>query len=156
MESAGQELVTTAYTLMVLVFIVTGLIEVILVLRPSFLSGRRRNGSDQKRSRHTVLLVVMALLGWIVFVLGTYWIHPRQPSLAHGLHAGGAHFPLVVWRDQLSLIAAMCMTMVAYVLLRYKDSDAEQQLVRTAASTLGLIVLIATGTTFVLTSWPLR
>ena len=71
-----------------------------------------------------------------------FWVYHQQSRA----ETSGSHLQIVEWNERLSLMAAMVMTMVAYVLIRYEDADAEQRRLRTVASVCGLVVLLPTGT----------
>jgi hypothetical protein len=100
-------------------------------------------------------LVLTVLLGWGAVLLGLYWVFPQQ-LLAFGSYARGSQPQMLEWKERLSVIAAIVMTMVAHVLIRYKDTEGEQRRFRAAASTLGLFVLLATGIASVIGAWAFR
>lgn len=145
MQMAWHDLLTAIYDLMFAAFLAIGAVEVVIVLYRSIPLRHRRESGRGRPSLQRAFLIAMVLLGWGAVLLGTFWVHPEQ-SLARGSYAWGSQFQVVEWKERLSLIAAMVMTMVAYVLIRYREVDAEQQRLRTAASAFGLVVLIATGT----------
>jgi len=145
MQMAWHDPLTAIYDLMFAAFLAIGAIEVVDVLYRSIPSRYRKESGRGRPSLQRALLIAMVLLGWGAVLLGTFWVYPEQ-SLAHSSHAWGSRIEIVEWKERLTLMAAMVMTMVAYVLIRYREVDAEQQRLRTAASALGLVVLIATGT----------
>lgn len=145
MQMAWHDPLTAIYDLMFAAFFAIGAIEVVGVLYRSIPSRQRRESGKQRPSWQRAFLIAMVLFGWGTVLLGTYWVYPQQ-ALARGSHAWGSQFQIVEWNERLSLMAAMVMTMVAYVLIRYKDAAGVQGRLRAAASVLGLIVLLATGT----------
>ena len=132
---------TMIHSTMFGVFLVMASIVVVVVLYRLLVA---RNGPELNaagRRWEKVYLIVMVLLGWGSALSGTFWVYPQQ------LLASGSQTVVRGLESQIlvSWMAAVVMTMVGYVLMRYKDEIGEHRRVRGAAAVFALVALVATG-----------
>src|SRR5580693_7269693 len=123
MQFLMHDSVTAIYYMMFWAFLAIGAIEVVIVLYCS-IPMRQRVVSGRGLMWQRGFLVLTVLLGWGTVLLGLYWVFPQQ-LLAFGSYARGSQPQMLEWEERLSVIAAIVMTMVAHVLIRYKDTEGE-------------------------------
>ena len=109
----------------------------------------------------TLYLVVMVVLAWLTVLTGAYIIYPwyravppegltdlseypRRLLLASG-KTSEWHNVGMEWKEHVSWIAPIAITMVAYVFGKYGRSFARVPKLRTAVLTFAVVAFIATG-----------
>jgi hypothetical protein len=136
--------ITTIHSAMFGVFLVMASIVVVAVLYRLLVARNRPELSAAGRRREKVYLIVMVLLGWGSALSGTFWVYPRQ-LLASGSQTVALYPRGLESRILVAWMAAIVMTMVGYVLTRYKDEIGEHRRVRGTAAVFALVALVATG-----------
>jgi hypothetical protein len=68
-----------------------------------------------------------------------------QRLLASGPQAAGLVSRSMESKELITWMATIVMTMVAYILMRYKDRAEEHRRLRAMAAVFGLVALLATG-----------
>jgi hypothetical protein len=125
-------------------FLVMGWIVVVAVLYQSFVARSSPEVSEERRRWEKACLILMVLLGWGAALLGTFWVFPQR-LLASGPQAVGLVSRSMESKELITWMATIVMTMVAYILMRYKDRAEEHRRLRAMAAVFALVALLATG-----------
>jgi hypothetical protein len=112
-------------------------------------------------SRERLYLICMVGLGWAAVLTGAYFIYPwyravppagvtdlalyprfllKSTAVTSGWHDLGME-----WKEHIAWIAPIAMTMVAYILTKYRLSMREHPQVRTAVLVFALVAFAAAG-----------
>lgn len=134
--------------------VVVELCRSIYAKQPSDLTGR---GYSLER----LYLICMVVLGWAAVLSGAYIVYPwyraippagiaslilyPQALLKSSPTTAGWHSLGMEWKEHIAWFAPIAMTMVAWVLIRYRRSMREHPQVRTAVLVFALVAFGAVG-----------
>jgi hypothetical protein len=144
MQTAWHHPGTIIQSTMFCLFFVMASIMVITVLFGAFVSRSRSGPSEPRRRWEKIYLIATVLLGWCTAVTGTFWVYPRQ-LIELGSESVGLQSRTMESKELIAWIAAMVITMLVYVLIRYKGQVEEHRRIRRIAAVFALIALSATG-----------
>lgn len=121
--------------------------------------------TKQSRMMLHIYLCTMVILSWITVLFGAYFIFPWYNetfpigAMDLGLHSkaylevsgatGTWHRSVVEWKEHISWIAPIAMTMVAYVFMAYGTALEKHRQIRIAAFVFVIAAFVATGVSVV-------
>jgi len=113
---------------------------------------------------HTLLMIylaVMVILAWLTVFSGAYIVYPWYRAVPPAGATDLAEYPRrlllssgktsewhnigMEWKEHVSWIAPIAMTMVAYVTMRYGRAITRPRRMRTAVLTFAVVAFVATG-----------
>jgi uncharacterized membrane protein len=144
MQISWHDPATIIHGTIYVLFFVMASILVVSVLYRSFVVRLGPELSHARRRWEEIFLIAMVLLGWGAALLGTFWTYPQQ-LLASGPQAVGLNSRSMESKELVTWMATIVMTMVAYILIRYKDRAEEHRRLRVMAAVFALAALLATG-----------
>jgi hypothetical protein len=140
MQIAWHDPATITHRTMSALFLAMGSVAVITVLYKT-LAPRAKSGPNRSLRRwEKTYLIATVLLGWCAAVTGTFWEYPRHltaESIALPSRGGEA-------KELVSWMAAIIITMFAYVLIRYKDQAEDRGHIKGIVAVFALVALSAT------------
>jgi hypothetical protein len=144
MLSAWHDPATIIHRTLFCLFLVMASLEVVIVMYGAFAARGRSGPSEPSRIWQQMYMIVTVALGWSAAITGTFWIYPRQ-LIAFGLRSASLQSRGIGSRELFAWMAAMAITMLAYVLMRYKGQIEEHRRIRGMAAVFAFAVLSATG-----------
>jgi len=100
--------------------------------------------SSREQTLLAVYLIAMVVLAWLTVFSGAYIVYPWYravpPTGVTDLHNVGME-----WKEHVSWLAPIAMTMVAYVTLKYRRAITRPRRMRTAVLGFAVAAFVATG-----------
>lgn len=161
MEVTTRELVTGLHGLLFGGFFLMAVFGVVV----EFCRSANQKGAPELTARgyslERVYLIVTAGLGWAAVLSGAYLVYPWYRAIAPaGLHdltlypqrllqssatTAGWHSLGMEWKEHVAWFAPIAMTMVAYVLTRYRGKLKHHQQAKRAVIVFAMSALMAAG-----------
>ena len=161
MEVTLRSLVTEMHGMLFGAFFLMTIFGVVVELCRSALSMQPSELTDRGYCVERVYLITMVVLGWAAVLSGSYIVYPWYRTVMPAGAVDLANYPKYLllsspttagwhnmgmeWKEYIAWIAPMAMTMVAYVLIKYKSSLKEHLQVRKAVFTFAVAAFVAVG-----------
>ena len=161
MEITRRALVTLIHGMLFGAFFVMAIYGVLVELYRSRFELQPSELSPQGYLRERLYLAGMLVLGWAAVLTGAYVIYPWYRAVPPAGVASLAGFPKFLlksnpatggwhdvgmeWKEYVAWMAPIAMTMVAYVLSKYRRTLKEHPAVRSAILTFALVAFGAAG-----------
>jgi hypothetical protein len=117
--------------------------------------------SSAEQNMLRLYLAVMVILAWATVISGAYLIYPWYRAVPPAGTADLQAFPQrlllsspttaewhdlgMEWKEHVAWLAPIAMTMVAYVVMKYRAALTGQRQIRTAALVFTIVAFVATG-----------
>jgi len=161
MEITFRNLVTIVHGMMFGGFFLMATFGLVVMLWRSMYERQGPGLTEQGHRWETAYLVAMVLLGWGAVLSGAYIVYPwYRAALPAGVvdlsgypqrlllskpGTAGWHTLGMEWKEHVSWMAPMAMTMVAYVLLKYKGAMEEHRALRKQVLVFAMVAFLAAG-----------
>ncbi|MHB1023304.1 MAG: hypothetical protein ACYC46_13660 [Acidobacteriaceae bacterium] len=161
MEITFRDLMTIMHGMIFGAFFLMAMFGLVVILWRSRYEPQGLMLTEQGYRWNQAYLVVMVLLGWAVVLSGAYVVYPwyraamptgninlagyPQRLLMSEPYTSGWHTLGMEWKEHVSWIAPMAMTMVAYVQIKYKGALREHREIRRNVLMFAVVALLAAG-----------
>jgi uncharacterized membrane protein len=161
MEITLRTLITQIHGMLFGVFFLLAIYGVVVELCRSVYAKHPSEPTARGYSLERLYLICMVALGWAAVLSGAYIVYPwyraippagiasliqyPQALLKSSPATAGWHNLGMEWKEHIAWFAPIAMTMVAYVLIRYRRSMREHPQIRTAVLIFALVAFVSAG-----------
>jgi hypothetical protein len=161
MEITLRALITLIHGMLFGAFFLMAIYGLVVQLRHSAFVEQPSKLTPQGYARERLYLILVAVMGWAAVLTGAYIIYPWYRAvppagvtdlalfprflLKSSATTAGWHDLGMEWKEHIAWIAPIAMTMVAYVITKYRQSMREHPQIRTAVLAFALVALGAAG-----------
>ena len=161
MEVTLRELMTALHGMMFGGFFLMAAFGVIVMRYRSMQELREPEWSERGHRWERVYLIAMVVLGWAAVLSGAYVVYPwyraavpagvtnlaeyPQRLLLSNPNTAGWHTLGMEWKEHIAWMAPIVMTMVAYVLTKYRSNNNGNRQVKATVLAFALIAFLAAG-----------
>jgi hypothetical protein len=161
MEITLRALITLLHGMLFGAFFLMAIYGLVVEIRHSAFVEQPAKLTPQGYARERLYLIGVAAIGWAAVLTGAYLIYPWYRAvppagvtdlalyprflLKSSATTAGWHDLGMEWKEHVAWIAPIVMTMVAYVITKYRQSMREHPQIRTAVLAFALVALGAAG-----------
>jgi hypothetical protein len=161
MQTTLRALITELHGILFGVFFLMAIYGLVVQLVHSYHLQQPALLTATGQSLQRLYLIGMAALGWAAVLSGAYIVYPWYRAVPPAAAADLALYPRYLllsspataqwhslgmeWKEYVAWFAVIAMTMVAYVLIKYKLSMRAHPQIRTAVLTFAIVALGAAG-----------
>ncbi len=161
MQVTGRELITAIHGMLFGGLFLMACFGVLTLLFRSLAARTTPDAGAAEQRWDRVYLIVMVVLGWAAVLSGTYVIYPWYRAAAPPEAANLAFYPQrlllsspqtagwhelgMEWKEHIGWMAPMLMTMVAWVLTKYRGAVEEHRRLRALVTAFALAAFLAAG-----------